>query len=168
MKTGRRIRVKSEPLRKIRTNLRKLFYAALGGQFDGTMDQAELQSSVGNQLGAQRLDTKLVFAYNLLYVSICRCYRCGSFEKDAVFWSEEMYYPLYHPPVDIKKTPPKTFWLCPDCYEQELSNLKHHKDNNYYFFQDGTFASLKELGFKTFEEYDLEIQRLNKERSRKY
>jgi len=154
MNGGRRIRVKSEHLRKIRTNLRKLFYAALGGQFDRSMDQAELQTSLGNKLGAQRIDKKLAFVYNLLYVTICRCYRCGSFEKDAVFFSEVIYYPMYYPPVDAKKMPPRTYWVCPGCYETEMDNFNYYKDNKYYFFhKDGTFASLKDLGINKLEDY---------------
>lgn len=154
MKVGRRIRVKSESLIRVRTNLRRLFYAALGGQFDQSMDQAELQSSLGNQLGAQRLDKRLTFTYNLLYVSICRCYRCGSFEKDAVFFSEEIYYPMFYPPVDVRKRPPETYWLCPECYEEEMDDFNYYKDKKYYFFhQDGTFASLEELGIDKLEDY---------------
>ena len=123
MKTGRRIHLKSESLRKIRTNLRKLFYTTLGGQA-------------------------------LIQVSICRCYRCGSFEKDAVFWSQEMYYPMYYPPVNVKETPPKTFWLCPECYEKEMDSFNYYQDKKYYFFhQDGTFASLEELGIDKLEDY---------------
>ncbi len=154
MKVGRRIRIKSEPLRKIRTNLRTLFYTALGNQFDKSMDQAELQSSVGNQLGAQRLNDKLTINYHLSFVSICRCYHCNSFEKDAVFFSEEIYYPMYYPPVSVKERLPETYWLCPECYEMEMSYFKKCKNKKYYYFhQCGTFASLKELGLKKLEDY---------------
>jgi hypothetical protein len=163
MITGRAIRIKSEPLRKIRTNLRKLFYTALGDQYDHLMDQAELQSSVGNQSGGQRLHDKSQSIYDLLFVSICRCHRCNSFEKDAVFWSEEIYYPMYHPPVSVEEKPPKTYWLCPECYEISMSDFKHHKNNEYYYFHKvATFASLKELGFKTLEEYDLDRKKQKK------
>ncbi|KKN44674.1 hypothetical protein LCGC14_0690840 [marine sediment metagenome] len=141
MKGGRRIRVKSEALRKIRTNLRRLFYTALGSQSYRPMDLAELQSPLGNQ------SPKVHF-------SICSCYRCGSFEKDAVFFSREIYIPMYYPPVDVKTWLPETYWLCPECYKREMDDFNYYKDKKYYFFhKDGTFASLEELGIEKLEDY---------------
>ena len=38
-----------------------------------------------------------------------------------------------------------------------MNDFKHHKDNGYYYFHKiAIFASLKELGYKTLEEYDLD------------
>ena len=154
MKTGRVICVKSEFLRNIRTNLRKLFYKALEDQFDRVMDQCYAQSSFENWLGVQKLNEKVNNIYELLYISICRCHDCNSFEKDAVFFSEEVFYPLYYPPVDAKTMKPETYWLCPDCYQVHIKKLEEWKKDGYYIFhQDGTVATPEQLGLENLEDY---------------
>jgi len=154
MKTGRRITLKSDSLRKIRTNLRKFFYGALGDYHDKLMDQWYMQNNSGNIEGANRLEKSINSSYDLLYTSICKCHDCGSFEKDAVFFSEKVYYPMYYPPIDSAIERPRIWWLCPECYQQRMKKLDRLLKEGYYYFRDiGTTATLEQLGYRTFDEY---------------
>lgn len=153
MKTGRVIRVRSEFLRNIRTNLRKFFYKVLEDRYDYLLDQCYAQSSFENIEGMKNLEKARRSIYELLYISICRCHDCNSFEKDAVFFSEEVFYPLYYPPVDVNTRMPNTYWLCPDCYQVHIKKLEEWKKDGYYIFQDGVVATLEQLGLEKLEDY---------------
>lgn len=154
MKVGREICIRSEFLRNIRTNLRKLFYAALRDCYDSLLDRCYAQSSFGNTEGMKKLEKTRRSIYKLLFVSICRCFDCNSFEKDAVFFSEEVYYPMYYPPIDIKIKKPRAYWLCPECYQKRIEILEQWlRDGYYYFHQSGETATLEQLGLEKLEDY---------------
>jgi len=155
MKTGRVICVKSEFLRSIRSNLRKFFYKVLEDhRYDYLLDQAELQSSVGNIESMKKLEKERRSICELLDISICRCFDFYSFEKDAVFFSEGVFYPMYYPPVNAKTMKPRTYWLCPECYQRRVEKLDLWlKEGYYYFHQEGVTATLEQLGLEKLEDY---------------
>ena len=155
MKHGRVIRIKSESLRKIRTNFRKLFLAAIDDQFNRLIDQGYLQTSMNNYIGVQKINQKIHAYHDLSYFSICRCPDCKSSEKDAVFWSDEVNYPFYYPPLSEseKAERRKTYWLCPNCYEERMKRIEENKKDKVYIFHEHNFcASLKELGIDKVED----------------
>jgi len=70
---------------------------------------------------------------------------------------------MYYPPVDVTTKKPRVYWLCPECYQWRIKKLDKWLREGYYFFhQIGTTATLEQLGFKSFDEYQKRIDRSNK------
>lgn len=166
MKHGRIIKLKTESLRKIRTNLRKLFLAAVDNQFNRLMDQGYVQSSMDNYIGVQKIDRKIHSYHDLSYFSICKCCDCKSIEKDAVFWSDEINFQFFYPPLSESEKAEMenlTYWLCPDCYEERMKRVEENiKEKVYDFREYGFCGSLKELGIDKVEDIKELIEEENK------
>ena len=155
MRAGKTIIIKSKTFKRIRINFRKFFYTILEEQWHHLMDQAELQRSVGNYLGVQKLQLKMDKVNTLLDRSICKCYDCNSFEKDRVFFSEESYYFMFYPPVDPEVMKPRTWWLCPECYEKRMEILKMYRKEKYYYFHEWALTTtLAQAGLESLEDYE--------------
>ncbi|KKN63775.1 hypothetical protein LCGC14_0498140 [marine sediment metagenome] len=119
------------------------------------MDQAELQSSVGNWSGVQKLNERMNRISTVLDYSICRCFDCNSFEKDRVFFNEEVYYFMHYPPVSASVREPRTWWLCPECYQNRMEILELYKKEKYYYYhKTGMTATLDQIGLKKLKDYN--------------
>lgn len=167
MRHGRVIRLRSVSLRKVRTNLRKLWFAALDDQFNRSLDQGYLQDSMGNFIGVQKVEKKIRSMDGLFQFSICRCWRCRSVEKDAVFWNNEIEdqfaYPPYGENEEIDHTPDTYYWVCPECYKWMMENVERRKAERYYYFREYDIrATLKDLGINKPEDIDKYIEEENK------
>ena len=162
MKHGRIIKLRSESLKKIRTNLRKLLIAAVDHHFNRYIDQGYIQSSMDNHIGVREINKKIHSTHDLAYFSICKCADCKSIEKDAVFWDGEIDYQFWYPPLSDEEKARRetlTFWLCLECYEERMRRLEKNKDEKvYHFWEYGFDASLQELGIDKVEDFDKIIE----------
>ncbi|MFW9970078.1 MAG: hypothetical protein ACFFDF_07735 [Candidatus Odinarchaeota archaeon] len=167
MKHGRILKLKSEHLKKIRTNLRRLWLTVLDDLFNRTLDQGYLQDSMDNFIGVQKINQSLRSMDFLFQFSICRCWRCRSVEKDAVFWSDEIEDQFAYPPYNENETiehPPETyFWVCPECFKWMMQNVESRKKEQYYYFREyGIKATLHELGIDRPQDIDKFMEEENK------
>jgi len=155
MKTGTIIKIKSPELKKIRNNLRSLWLTIAKESFHRTMDLAEVQFSVENLLGAQRLDVKARDLYDCLYHSICRCDQCRNTERDAVFVHYSLIDQFIYPPLNEHEEHSRSYWLCPECYEKLKKKIEFYKKEGYYFFRDlGIFDTLDSIGIDSLDDLD--------------
>ncbi|KKL65216.1 hypothetical protein LCGC14_2157180 [marine sediment metagenome] len=166
MKHGRVIRIRTLSLRKIRTNLRKLFLAAIDDNYNSLVDQGYLQSSEENYLGVERIDKKIRSTFDTAYFSICKCCDCKSVEKDAVFWNNEINYQFWYPPLseaEIAEKNTLSFWICPECYKERMERIEKNIEEKIYSFHQHYFvASLAELGIDKVEDFDKMVEEENK------
>jgi len=67
---------------------------------------------------------------------------------------------MYYPPVDATTRKPRVYWLCPDCYQRRMKKLEQWLKEGYYFFHEiGTTATLEQLGYKSFNDYQSMVDR---------
>ena len=163
MKHGRVIKLRSEYLRRVRTNLRKLWLAALDDQFNRSLDQGYLQDTMNNCIGVQKIEQRLRSIDDLFQLSICRCRRCRNTERDAIFWNDEIIdqftYPPYSEDEEINHSSDTYYWLCPECYKAQMERIEKAKKEKYYYFREYDIkATLKELGIDRPEDIEKYIE----------
>lgn len=161
MKNGRVIKLRSEYLKRVRTNLRKLLLAALNVQFNRSLDQGYLQDSMDNFFGVRKIEQKIRSMDDLFQFSICRCWGCRSIEKDAVFWNGEIEDQFVYPPygeneeIDHTSDTYYYFWVCPECYKTMMESVERSKREKYYYFREynikATLKDSESINLKTLK-----------------
>lgn len=167
MKHGRIIALKSDSLIRVRTDLRRLWLTALDDQFNRSLDKGYLQNSLDNYIGVQKIERNLRSMDDLFQFSICRCWRCRSIERDAVFWNgaieDQFAYPPYGEDEEIDHTDTYYYWVCPECYKAQMERIERHKKEKYYYFREYDIrATLRDLGIEKPEDIHKYIEEENK------
>ena len=106
----------------------------------------------------KRQDQRIRSTDDLFKFSICRCRRCWSVERDAVFWSDEIEYQFWYPPLSDEEKcniTPDTYWVCPECFAIQMEIVKRRKKEKYYYFREYDIAdTLYSIGIKKPEDIE--------------
>jgi len=155
MKTGKIIKIENQILQNLRKALRAVLLMTVKEKFHKTVDFGELQTSVRNFQGVDRIHKKIESLYRLIYNNVCLCNFCRESNRDAVFVKESFKQCVYPPRVDDGSY----FWLCPQCYNGLVDLMESYTEEGIVWFQDYDMeVNIKELGAKNLKQVE-EIDR---------